>query len=562
MLSSNIMKRIQTLFASALLLGVSILPSCSNRFMEEVNTDTSKATSLDANAQLTAVLLQTYGNVGMAEAYRTYIYGFTQQLMGNWNTTNYGGRHTLDNDQMSRIWTTLYPNAIKNVTDAEVRTRGNANRSNLNAVLRIYRVYLMSILTDTYGDVPYKEAGLGFLEGNSSPRYDRQEDIYTDFFAELTAAVAQLDASKDRITGDLIYSGNVAKWKRLANSLRLRFAMRISDVSPEQAQREFEAALVSDGGILESGGDNALVKHLNIAFSFGQDSGSDYRGNTMAKILFGNDPANNPSYVCSTLFDAMYQRKDPRTFVISRCYYDGLMSATSPDNRVDLTDEIIAKGIAFAPNKPGGFSWEPWPTGYTSDILTQMATSNPKINPQVNREIEPKVANYFLKSDNPGVVMTSAEVKLLLAEAKLKGWNVSGSVASLYAEGVRQAIHFLSDSYGAPRVSDAEIDSYIAANGIGYTQEQSKEAINTQAWILHFTNPSECWANVRRSGYPRLKSPAEYGFGSYLTGGEDIPVRLCYPVLEASYNKAGYTEALSRMGGTDDWHTRLWWDVK
>jgi hypothetical protein len=72
----------------------------------------------------------------------------------------------------------------------------------------------------------------------------------------------------------------------------------------------------------------------------------------------------------------------------------------------------------------------------------------------------------------------------------------------------------------------------------------------------------ECWANVRRSGYPKLKSPAEYGFGQYLTGGTEIPVRLCYPVLESSYNKKSYNEAIERMGGTDNWHSLLWWDTE
>lgn len=69
---------------------------------------------------------------------------------------------------------------------------------------------------------------------------------------------------------------------------------------------------------------------------------------------------------------------------------------------------------------------------------------------------------------------------------------------------------------------------------------------------------NECWANVRRSGYPQLKSPADYGFAQYLMGGNEIPVRLCYPVLESSYNKLGYDEALCRMGGKDDWHTHVW----
>lgn len=96
---------------------------------------------------------------------------------------------------------------------------------------------------------------------------------------------------------------------------------------------------------------------------------------------------------------------------------------------------------------------------------------------------------------------------------------------------------------------DADFNTYIANNGIGHTAEQAKAAINTQAWILHFTNPAECWANVRRSGYPVMKSPKDYGFGQYLTGGDEIPVRLCYPVLESSYNKQGYDDALQAMGG-------------
>ena len=119
---------------------------------------------------------------------------------------------------------------------------------------------------------------------------------------------------------------------------------------------------------------------------------------------------------------------------------------------------------------------------------------------------------------------------------------------------------FLTANYDCLPVSDEEFNTFIQNNGLGYTDELRKEAINTQAWILHFNNPNECWANVRRSGYPRLKSPEEYGFGQFLTGGSEIPVRLCYPVLESSYNKENYDEALSRMGGTNSWNTPVWWD--
>lgn len=556
------MRKIKTfiILSAALLAGIS--SSCSDSYMEDLNTDKSKANSIDPNAQLTTAELQTYGDLGMVEIYRNYLYAFTQQLMGCWNTTNYGGRHTVDNNEMGRIWTSFYPKAIKNLTDAIHRSAEDENRKNINAILRIYRVYMMSVITDIYGDAPYSEAGQGYLKEIYNPKYDTQEDIYNDFFTELKDAASALNAANDRITGDVIYNGDVAKWIKLANSLRLRYAMRISDVAPEKARKEFEDALASEGGVLTSGSDDALIKYMDISFSFGQDSYTDYRGNALSQLLFGNDPANNPSYLCSTFFNQLYNTKDPRTFMIARFYYDGLMSQTSPDNRIDLTDEITGKGIAMNPCQPGAFSYDPWPQGYDSDMMKEIAKTNPSVETTMARETEPKLANNFLRGDNPGVVMTCAEVNLLLAEASLKKWNTGGTVEGFYSKGVRAAMDFLADNYGYDRISDNDFNAYIADNGTGHTEQQAKAAINTQAWILHFTNPAECWANVRRSGYPRLKSPAEYGFGQYLTGGKDIPVRLCYPTLESSYNKPGYDEALKRMGGKDSWNTHVWWDVE
>ncbi|GJG68259.1 hypothetical protein PRLR6025_17280 [Prevotella lacticifex] len=535
--------------------------SCSSDdTMTDINTDPSKAATMDPNAQLTTAELQTYGDLGMVEIYRNYHYAFDQQLMGCWNTTNYGGHHTIDNNEMSRVWTSLYPTAVKNIVDAIAHAD---SKPNLKAVASVYRVYLMSLITDIYGDCPYTEAGLGFIKGISNAKYDEQKDIYYDFFNQLDSADRELNAANDKVTGDVIYNGDVAKWKKLANSLRLRYAMRISNVEPDKARQEFEKALIADGGIIESADDDAYIHYMTTSMSFGQESYSDYRGNRLSQLLFGNDPANNPSYICSTFFNKLKDTGDPRTYRICRFYYDGLMSATGPDNRIDLTDEMISQHQKMEPCDPGAYSWDAWPTGYTSDLLTEMAKTNSKINPSLAREVRPKLANNFLKTDNPGIIMTSAEVDFLLAEATLKGWNVGrGSVDDLYWQGVRKAMDLLSDRYDCKPVSDEEFNTYKANNSIGHTNDQKEEAINTQAWILHFTNPAECWANVRRSGYPKLLSPDAYGWGSMLTGGKDIPVRLCYPVLESSYNKANYDEALGRMGGKNDWHTPLWWDQK
>lgn len=551
---------VRILTLSTLFVG-SLFSSCSDDYMEDLNTDPSKAPSIDPNAQLTTAQLQTYGDLGEVEIYRNYHYGFTQQLMGCWNTTNYGGHHTIDNNEMCRIWTSFYPNAIKNLVDGICRTSEDATKNNINAALRIYRVYMMSLITDVYGDCPYSEAGLGFLDEKYNPRYDTQEEIYSDFFVELKDAASQLSSAGDRLTGDLIFGGDINKWKKLANSLRMRYAMRISNVAPDKARLEFEDAMNSDGGIITSAGDDALIKYMDVAFSFGQESYSDYRGNAMSQLWFGNDPANNPSYICSTFFNQLKDTNDPRCYRICRFYYDGLMSATKPDGRIDLTDEILSKEIKMEPCDPGTYSWDNWPAGYKSDILSEMAENNPSIDPNMAREVRPKLASAFLKGDCPGVVMTYAEVNFLLAEATLNGWATNDNAENYYKKGVRAAMDFLSDNYDTEKVSSEEFETYMAANPFGYTTEQKKVNINTQAWIHHFTNPNECWANLRRSGFPRLKSPEAYGQGAYLTGGVEIPVRLCYPVLESSYNKQGYDEALDRMGGSNSWNIPLWWDV-
>ena len=159
------------LFLTVVALTVS---SCSDSYMEGVNTDNTKTTSIDPNAQLTTCLLQTYGDFGLMDTYRSYITGFTQHFAGGWNVSNYAGSVHFNDDQARLIWDQYYSIAIKNLRDAIAHT---ADKPNLNAVLRIHRVYLMSVLTDTYGDVPCMSINSSLEEGSATPAYDKQEDI-------------------------------------------------------------------------------------------------------------------------------------------------------------------------------------------------------------------------------------------------------------------------------------------------------------------------------------------------------------------------------------------------
>ena len=558
------------------------LTACSDSYMEGLNEDNTKTTSIDPNAQLTTCLLQTYGDFGMMDTYRSYITGFTQHFAGGWNVSNYAGSVHANDDQMRLIWDQYYGIAIKNLRDAIAHSE---DKPNLNAVLRIHKVYLMSVLTDTYGDVPCLSINSSLEESTSTPKYDKQEDIYNFFFDELKACVAQLGTGNDNISGDVTnYGGDIDKWKKYANSLRLRFAMRISDVNPTKAQAEFEAAAQDAAGYITVAEDDAFIKYTNGPFTL-YDGARDYdfRVNALGEILYGQDPTS-PTFVCSTLFDYMKDNNDPRLYSISRHYNNVKRSELKPDKEgnVDLTTEVIAylkkQGQEEAPCKPGAAWWNNWINGpgNLDDVptLARLVKMYPEVGYDKNnfpaRMMRPALSIDFCQPDRPGILFTSAEADFLLAEAITKGWNVSGTANDLFKDGIKASMQLLNKHYLTDEsiIAQADIDTYVtnimAASPLT-TAASAREAINLQAWILHMMNPAEAWANLRRADYPVLIDRTKLDkFTSDFTYDDDnlqTPVRLCYPILEKKYNGDNYQDALSRMGGKDDWHKRLWWDV-
>lgn len=571
------MKKIYMTLLTLLLTGITFT-ACSDSYMEELNTDESKAPKLDPNAQLTTALLQPYGDFGLMDTYRSYITGFTQHMAGSWNVTNYAGSVHAADDQMQLVWNRLYSVAIKNVVDAIANT---AERPNLNAVLRIQKVYLLSLLTDIYGDVPCAEAGLGYLEGINTPRYDTQEDIYGYFFTELAACAEQLGTGTDRITGDVTsLSGDVSLWKKYANSLRLRFAMRISDVNATKAKEEFEKALRADGGYITSAADDAFVIYQDSPFTLYDGSRDlDFRANALGEIWYGQD-YSSPTFICTTFYKLMADNSDPRLLRISRHYINTKRSNIQADrvNNVDLTDEVEAyiqrAGLEPAPCDPGAAWYNNWvnaPANSEIPTLEKMVAQDPSAGYDKDncsaRMMRPFLNIDFEQASAPGPLMTYAEVEFLLAEAKSKGWDVSGTVEQHFEAGVRAAMAFLNANYlsASLRISDGETDAYISSLlASGELAANPRKAINTQAYIHHVTNPSEAWANLRRADYPVLMDRTKLAkFDGFTYDDENLntPTRLRYPSLESRYNSANYQEAISRLGGRDDWHKRLWWDT-
>lgn len=558
----------------ALTLTVGAMSSCSDSYMSDLNTDDSKAMSIDPNAQLTTSLLQTYGDFSLMDTYRSYITGFTQHFAGGWNVTNYAGSVHAFDDQTRLIWDRYYTVSIKNMEDAISKT---SEKPNINALLRIHKVYLMSVLTDTYGDVPCFNVGQGYMKGENNPAYDKQEDIYQWFFDELSLCESQLNAVGDRITGDVTsMNGDVAKWKKYCNSLRMRFAMRISDVKPELAREQFEKALASENGYIAEASDDAYIKYLDQPFTLYKGAEKyDFRANALSEILYGQDPTS-PTFVSSTFYNIMKDSNDPRLYRICRHYINTTRSEIRADEagNFNLTDEVVQylkdNGLSESPCDPGAAWYNNWinaPATKNIPTLQLLVDQNPAAGYDKNnfpaRMMRLFLSIDFEKGQNPGILFTSAEAEFLLAEAKIKGWNVEGSADEHYEAGVRASMKLLNTHYLKEKdlINDAEIAAFIAANQLG---ENPKETINTQAWILHMTNPAEAWSNLRRSDYPvlmdRTKLPTFPDF-TYDDPDRSTPTRLKYPILEARYNSENYKEALERLGGTDDWHQRNWWDT-
>ena len=559
-----------------LLTAGAIFSACSKEYMQGLNTDTSKVESLDPNMQLTTALLQTYGDFSLMDTYRSYITGFTQHFAGGWNVTNYAGSVYAFDDQMRLLWDRYYSVSIKNLADA---IANSTDKPNLNAALRIHYVYLMSVLTDTYGDVPCIEAGKGYLEGISTPKYDKQEDIYDFFFEELAACVKQLGTGSDRLTGDVTsLAGSTDAWKRYANSLRLRYAMRISDVAPEKAKQEFEAALIAEGGYIDAASEDAYVVYIDGPFTLYDGAAElDFRVNALGEILYGQDPTS-PTFVSSTFYNMMKDNNDPRLYRICRHYINTKRSETKPDAEwnVDVTDEVLAYyekiGDTVHPCNPGAAWYNDWinaPADNEIPTLEKLVAQDPSAGFNGNnfnaRMLRPFLSIDFEQPYCPGFLMSSAEVRFLLAEAADKGWTVAGSVEENFKAGVADAMAIINKHYVAEenKIPEAEITAYADAMAAGLAVN-AKEAINTQAWLLHFMNPSEAWANLRRSDYPVIADRTKLNqFDGFIYDDPDMstPTRLKYPVLESKYNSVNYSDAIDRLGGKDDWHARLWWDT-
>jgi hypothetical protein len=499
-------------------LGILLLGSCEKDF-DTVNLDPTSVTDLSADALFTQVTLATSG--GEYEAWRNNLI-YNTQFIQQFSSPSWaqGDKYQYNEGYNSALWDAYYGNTIKSLVNLIEKTKDQPENVNYNSAARILKVFAFLRLTDSYGDIPYSEAGKGFLEGIFSPKYDEQKNILADMINELDAAGRALNASQP-MKGDVTsYGGDVTLWKKAANSLMLRVAMRMSKKDAAAAQAGVTKAVA--GGVFENFNESFRVKHMAGAYVNPNSNVLGYFNGGRLEL------STNGFKISKTFLDLL--NGDPRRKIL--CVVRTGDASTAVIGTEDDT-EAIQKGL------PSGTD----PATVSSEIATFS-----------------QLRSSFADADDPNILISHGQTMLLMAEARERGWISAGTAEDYFRSGVASSINQLSlYSPAAGVIDDAAVTAFAAAipYPAGGSVDEKMKAINEQYYITSFLDGYEPHANWRRSGFPVL-TPVNFT-GNY-TGGS-IPRRFQYPASEAGLNKDNLAAAVGRLGAADNWNGRVWWDA-
>lgn len=472
---------------------------------------------------------------------------FTECLLGGTmggylSDSNENWRYTISNYNPTDDWTNVFmasdeviPKIYSNLTDLKSSTEDPVPL----AIGQIMKVTAMHRVTDTYGPMPYTRIG---EDGKLQIPYDSQEEIYRAMFDELNAAIDTLTVHRTEnisATADYIYGGNVEKWIRFANSIKLRLAMRVVYADQALAKEMAESAVNHEVGVMTSNADNAKLTSfgekgnpLYVAVKYNEVQASDHEDGNACQT--GGD-----THAAADIISYMNGFNDPRR----QAYFT----------------ESEWEGTEFAGLRRG-------------IIIPSLLTTGHKYS------------GAKLSLDSPLYWMNAAEVAFLKAEAiAIFNFNMGGADArSCYEEGIRLSFEqwgvtgaetymasnenpniTYKDPSGTNSYGNVLTELPVAWNE-GDTPEHKQERIITQKWIANWLLGNEAWADYRRTGYPRLIPATEEGNKSNgIVDSQKGARRMPYPADEYINNSANITEAVAnKLNGPDNMSTRLWWDCK
>lgn len=516
------MKTYKSIKALGLVAGLFVATSCDKDF-QEVNTNPNDPESVPASLLLPTIIRNPvnevaglswgYGNVVMQYAAKIQ---FTNEDRYNWGPAG-------------DPYNTFY-NAMRDVNNIITLSEA-AGQPQYVGIAMIMKSWMYSFMTDTYGDLPYSEA-TSAKEGINLPAFDTQESIYQGILADLAEANTMLAGASGSVSGDILFDGDLLKWRKFANSLRLRIHMRLSDRQDPSTAMQAILGNLAANPIMESNADNVALQYLADAPN--------------QQPQYTNRSGSFDEYRLSVNMETILKSfNDPRLFAYAQPTTDsgaGIVGdvddyAGVPNGLAD--EEALAYSPSGDPSKGG--------SNFISRIGLMYACR--ACNPE---RASPTAAQ--------AMIMSYSELQFILAEARERGFITSGTAETYYLNGINASF-----AYYAERLSEGGYSeilevltpdaTYFAQPEIAYTGTTAEklQKIGTQKWIALFFNGMEAWFDWRRTGIPSIiPGPAAVQ--------PTLPVRFMYPSGVQALNSENYAAVIARQGA-DALATRVWWDV-
>lgn len=535
------MNTIKNKLSAILILIMIFIFSCKD--LEEMNINPNGVDPANAHPNLLLATVITYTGQGVVGLGFGDIAGVMQHTQKDGWSGSHNGYEWSDQD-----WSPYY--GILRNTEELMNKSKSMDLDFHQGIALILKAYNFGAIADLWGDAPYSKALLGELGGsNLKPAFDSQKDIYLGILASLDTANTLLSKSQSEYrdinsTQDVLYHGDVDQWQKFANSLALRYYMRISE----------KEAAIARAGIEKIAGD---PDKYPLMLDASDDAGFAYVGNSSSDAWPCNTAydISETNYrrlkMCSTLVEKLQALGDPRLAVwANKVEIPLVIDPSKPDGYDEITDgkRIVAQDVADEystkytsiplpvdtipldqdPEYVGlPPSWSLLPQAYNLCPDLSQAPYNPHVS-HLN-DIYKSPAGPLLKAR----ILSAAEVNFILAEAALKGWSAGGTASQYYEAGVKASL----DAWEVGN----DYDSYILNPGVAY--EGTLEQIIEQKWIASWTAAAEAWFDYRRTGLPALKA-------GKVVKRPVLPIRFYYGVDELIFNPDNALEASNNLETT------------
>lgn len=546
MIKMNTMNILSKYIGSLLVLSV-MMVSCTKDF-EEINTDPYGFTTASEGALFNRIVesLVPSGNEQMY-INNEILYPQTQQAA---LTNQAWGNFTLGTENM---WTDYYK-VMPNVRELEKRfdeMPPSGELTNMKAMLKILVAYKTFKLTDIFGDIPYSQAGYGFQNLNElRPVYDSQESIYKSLLNDLKWCdenISDTTVSEEpylTFSGfDRLFGGDILQWQKLANSLRLRYAMRMSNKEPELAGQiireivENQRPVYVGYSLVGYVGESACLWPANMGFRY---YGIEWAFREHKNLRMGTNIWHQISQHDSLDGSGIF---DPRAYI----FFEGNNAQNwAPFPQIPDQATPSSGGIPYGSQRDnaGGF-----------EVKGETCIYSP--------------VNYFMIRDEdfmPIPMITGAEVHFIIAEAYFKGIGLPLDPVQAdveYMNGINSSVDWWMTTASNSKLPNSglafpdkvEIPAYLSPSSVlmvfgswnATTDEEKLRNIYTQRWLDAFRQPWEAYSLTRRTGMTPREGEAINHF------------RLPYPPSEVEFNTENWSSALSNQGGGDTPEYKLWW---